>query len=551
MKKIKKMLLCMGLVAAVLLAEGEAFATEEAPYTIQTMAIKVYVKKNGLYQVTEKLKVRYDKPWMGVTKLFHTRLTYGPETYNPVYRDIAVEGGPRRIDELSRDYLVRMRVGDIYKKEDGVKTYTIGYQVDMGEEGGKKAFFYPVMEDTWETEIENLKVDVEFEKSVKTEKAEALVDQTPLHITQKENGFSFTAKNISPQESVYMHMPVPKGYFKKTISENFLSALALMLISLAFALGAGFRLHLRKSRIRGSERNKGPFYYPAAGLTPPEMAYILKGHVDRKDAAALGVYLAEGGYLRGEKTETGIGFRRDVPLPENAPAYMKHYFEGADMEQVIEGVPDVFTKAKALKDAGIRKKNRILGFLTCLVGGLGIYSTGIKVMRNDLIAPVGFFAVTFLFTELLGRKKNVKKVRYIYQAFLAAALIVLPGKCLFPHVVQSLVLTTGIGTLLYMAMPEMSDYGIEKQGEIRALRRSLAQMTKEQGKNLLRENPSYYYRMLPFADLLGAEESLKDMYSGMPLRSPLWFADEEKPEIRADRYMQMMRNIEDSKILED
>lgn len=148
---------------------------------LENYNVSMVVHKDNTYDVTEKLKVFYNESRHGIKRsipetyaIDYTGENGDTKTYNYSMKieDVSVDGAPYS-EEHSDGYLV-LTIGDENERVTGEQEYTITYTFDFGDDridAWDMFYFNIIWSPDWDTSIDNVNFDVNFDKDVDLSKA--------------------------------------------------------------------------------------------------------------------------------------------------------------------------------------------------------------------------------------------------------------------------------------------------------------------------------------------------------------------------------------------
>ncbi len=288
-------------------------------------------------------------------------------------------------------------------------------------------------------------------------------------------------------------------------------------------------------------------------MDPMKMGKLLDGNVDNEDVTSMIYYFAHKGYLTIDVSdEENPSFTRLVDaLPEeNSTAHERSLFDGLFFSGNTVRVSDL--KERYYKSVDKAKKQLItpkmydrksvflfllggiLAFLTAFIlpfwlgrtriGGGYTYLAGAA-----FIAPiVGIWAIGCIRENYRYKWKKGKQFGLLLvQLLIAAVGIVIFVFGLASHIMTRweklylsliVVLTTFIST---GALSRTEEY-CETLGQILGFKDFIVVTEEEKIKFMLEENPALYYKVLPYAQVLGVTDEWEKKFKGILLQPPTW-----------------------------
>lgn len=314
---------------------------------------------------------------------------------------------------------------------------------------------------------------------------------------------------------------------------------------------------------------RDPILTKTVNLTAPDnidpllMGKYVDGKVDKEDLGASIFYLADQGYLgidlrNGEDDLTLV--RTDKPLPEDFPTHLRVIMNGlfvlGDKVSLKTLSCAFYTTAKTATSAAdsaagglYTKRSRaltvFLGVLTVLLLG------GFALLNGIFTVFAGYFnwfpAVVALLSYLIACSGSCRAWKYREKwskgkmwgttiGFFVLAL--LPALAFFVVRSASLtiwaellltVLAAGCGTLGGRLISRTRSYS-DILGQILGFRQFLQFTEKDKVEFMLRDDPTLYYRILPYAQVLGVTDAWTEKFKDLSMQPPAYFYGASSPD---------------------
>ena len=259
---VKKIPVLVFSLALVIMSTASAFA-----YTTEAFDVDVVVAENNSYEVSETVKVNFDKQQHGI-------YVYIPES--------GIEG----ID--LPDFRYRRTIID--------------------DRDTTKDFMYlDLLPTGWETAIKSTTIHVTMPKVVDSSKIQVyadtygsndMVSNVSWDCDETGQNITITGKNLAKGQGITIFAELPEGYWQDQLNyDSVLTLIPIICIVLAAVLLALWMIFGRDKGIIPTVE-----FYPPAGLTPAEVGLIADGTLDKGDLVSLIIYFADKGYLTIEQT---------------------------------------------------------------------------------------------------------------------------------------------------------------------------------------------------------------------------------------------------------
>lgn len=292
-------------------------------------------------------------------------------------------------------------------------------------------------------------------------------------------------------------------------------------------------------------------------MTPADVGYVLDGETKDKDIAALLLYWADRGHLEiHQQEQKNVLFQKIKDLPETANDYEKALFgklfvlgDSISIKGMGEEFADTVRSAKRFiktkfnyeKNRVFTKKSVAFEYLTgalaavplALTMSLGIYYATmdgfLSLFPGPMVWVIGFIAAMLVCDARDNWNASKESHRYVK---LAAGLLMIAGLFVlvtfmcydifgwFPLVPA---VSMVIMALLAPGMRRRTKQGAEWTGHILGLKNYI--QTADAGKleELVKEDPAYFYHMLPYAYVLGTADTWAKQFERIDMEPLCWY----------------------------
>ena len=287
-------------------------------------------------------------------------------------------------------------------------------------------------------------------------------------------------------------------------------------------------------------------------LDPLQMGKMLDGAVDTEDVTSMIYYFAHQGYLsiNLEDEKNPILLKKVAHLPDDAPIHEKTLFNGlfASGDSVCaedlafkfyEKVEVAKLQLPAVK---MYQPKSVVGYLAGgLIGGLFAFLTPMLMavckVGGGYVYPFGFAYLlpiaVLLFSGFLCEnyrykwKKSRRVWIWIGSLAFAALMLTLWVFTLAHHIMTEyeMLLTglTAIGCTLITssALSRREEY-CNELGQILGFKDFIVYTEEDKIKEMLEINPELYYKVLPYAQVLGVTNEWENKFASLVLTPPAW-----------------------------
>ena len=444
--------------------------------------------------------------------------------------------------------------------KDTTKSLNLSYQYDLGKDESSKydEFYYNIV-----SNFDNVVSDVSFEIIF------------PSKINKRDITFFLNGEIVSDDFILYdVEDNIITGYLNKILNENdvfsvrvklpdkyFVGAkdkfnyfkylyLFLPLVSLGLVIYCWFKY------AKGNRRKKELNSLPPRNFDPSEIAYLYKGKMEEADITVDLIYLANNGYLKVEENDDGYKLGKENTFNfikakdyKGKNAIQKLIFDGIFRDRKKSTLNDIeFTvknklmDAKAIidnsdnkeklfnKDINLYKKIVIL-LITLSIFFLTI--TPVKEFTGSyLLVPVltgtmlfGILAFAVIDTGIIP--KIILSVLFIGGSIgLNVYSLIGQDKLIFIYILGTIIVL--LTAVIYICLPQRTKYGNKCMGEIEGFISSLLNMNPNKLKEILADDPNYYYDMVPYAIALGLIDEWAKLGDKIITERPKWHLSNEK-----------------------
>jgi uncharacterized membrane protein YgcG len=285
-------------------------------------------------------------------------------------------------------------------------------------------------------------------------------------------------------------------------------------------------------------------------MDPMKMGYLIDGSINDEDVTSMIYYFADKGYLTIDFTdEDDPVLNHKTEIPDDAPIYQKTLFKGlfkmgssvpvsALKEKYYESV-DAAKLQLAMKKIPRYDKKSVAGFLfstvfSILAGVFAFVAAGLIYVGGDYAPFVGVsLAIVFAITALLLWAKKDLEFKKGRGAIFGVLIVVyaigfsivtfLVGKHVFTSYERFYLcaLTLAAQLIGYCTLSRTETYN-KTLGDILGFKDFIVVTEEEKIKIMLEENPELYYKVLPYAQVLGVTDEWTDKFQNILIKQPEW-----------------------------
>lgn len=457
-------------------------------------------------------------------------------------------------------------------------TFDFSYTYDLGEDrdNAKDFVYFNIIGSSIDTHIGNVEFSITFPKDVTEEYREKLMfyagrygentEGTAVDYTYDEETFTLSGSYSAHTKYTYnfynngeyeapvalhygealtMYQPLSEGYFDVSRSYTFDIVLLVILLALIIVLIVFYVMHRRKHDLIDVVEFKAP-----DGLTPTEAGYIIDRTVSGDDITSLIVYWASKGYVEIQEKEKKIYIKKLKDL-DNAKEHERLFFNAIfssdkpiDTSNLKSVSPFIGQKiSNSIKKEGKKYFNPSVDryyHMTLVAVLVAMVLTIIRIDLQSLNYLFMFFKILLAVVgvALLWRLPNIEKYKHKQKAnkFWAKKIIllVLYVACYIGIILMSesycdpffmRIFTPLVPIALFFIYPYFEQYtakGREYLGRLRGLKQYIEVAEKDMMEAMVKENPTLFYDVLPYAYVLGVSDVYMKKFESIPLESPTW-----------------------------
>lgn len=457
-------------------------------------------------------------------------------------------------------------------------TFDFSYTYDLGEDrdNAKDFVYFNIIGSSIDTHIGNVDFSITFPKDVTEEYREKLMfyagrygentEGTAVDYTYDEETFTLSGSYSAHTKYTYnfynngeyeapvalhygealtMYQPLSEGYFDVSRSYTFDIVLLVILLALIIVLIVFYVMHRRKHDLIDVVEFKAP-----DGLTPTEAGYIIDRTVSGDDITSLIVYWASKGYVEIQEKEKKIYIKKLKDL-DNAKEHEGLFFntiftsgQPIDTSNLKSVSPFIGQKiSNSIKKEGKKYFNPSVDryyHMTLVAVLVAMVLTIIRIDLQSLNYLFMFFKILLAVVgvALLWRLPNIEKYKHKQKAnkFWAKKIIllVLYVACYIGIILMSesycdpffmRIFIPLVPIALFFVYPFFEQYtakGREYLGRLRGLKQYIEVAEKDMMEAMVKENPTLFYDVLPYAYVLGVSDVYMKKFESIPLESPTW-----------------------------
>jgi hypothetical protein len=469
-------------------------------FSITRYDINVTFAADGSADFVETIEVRFTEPRHGIFRFIPLRSVIDGNNVDRLIKDINVDGFKFSESKENDNLIIRIGEADTYVE--GTQLYVIHYRVINPLNFFKdnhSEFYWDLLGVAGEIEVENSSFKIYFPDQVNLT-AEQVRSYTGIagsggqDVELKVNSRTIEGKatrKFMPKEGMTVAVFFPADTFQPMSSWSYFLARHGLLLAPFFFIFSGL---LARYFARNRKQTIMTEYFPPEGVSPAVAGGFVDDSVDNNDVLCLIPHLANHGYLRMEVQEGGFLRKDDITffkLKEAGPelfAFEKDFFNAlfATGDQV---------QLKTLKDK----------FHT--------HMTGVKATVKEWIMAQGWYEPD---QKAMGCMTGIGGlIALAWGGYAVFARQNMDGFAL---------IATGF-ILFYFASKfnKRSPAGNETYRKLEGFRLFVKKAERPVIERLMKEDPLYYDKTMPFALAFGYLKQWNTQFEGLLTQPPSWY----------------------------
>lgn len=559
--KHKISLLSILFIFFIIIFSNKTFGiNSDAGYIIENYKMDIIVNEDNTFDVTETIDVRFTEEGKrgiirNIPRVNDLKRENGEYSKNIAYLTNLEVNDDFKYTKDRKYYNIKIGKNDVVASKE--KTYIIKYKYDIGKDPLKDIdeFYFYIIGEGWNTTINNVEFKIKMPKMFDENKVKFFNvyknNFRNLHlnyIIREKTIIASYNKKLRPNEGLSIRMVLPKGYFYRKWIPFTNAMLIKMFISLILVIVA-IIIWMSDEKKKWIVCKKE--YYPPNNMNSLVLTLLYYGIKD--DAVMLLVSLLNKGYLRFEE------IRYDSSNWKNFKIIKIKDYDGNDKYEKI-----IFEELFKNKDVIEKEEYKyIINDITQKVyDGIDIESFNKKridkksVCIKNLIFIMSMIVMTFMFWSSLSDIvikaiimlvfRWVEKRMYpfiktkTYWIFIMSLIIVpldflfngiirLEDSYLIEFIFESVCFF--ILTVLFIKKNKVIKENIMILERIDSFYKFLRNPRKDKLNELIKNDPNYLYKMIPYIVSLNLLERynnkyIKDLLNA--LGSPAWYEGNEE-----------------------
>lgn len=490
--------------------------------------------------------------------------------YRSDVEGVKVEGGDYTTED-SDDSNCVIRIGSEWHEVTGDHRYVIHYKYIYRDDRRPNYdyLFHTILGTDFNERIDTFRFKVEFEKQLPADIQNRLEVYSGAYgntdnavegliVKANRNFIRGAALNIPPNHGITLYAKLPEGYYENVLSAN--HVLHYISFGLSVMLIVLIVYYLFKTK--GKKPVKVIEFYPPEGISSAEVGTIIDDSVDAVDMASLIPWFAGKGYISIEEKEKGSLLKRTEmvltklkDLPDDAPEYQKKMMyllfknnQTVNLSHMKEN-PSAVDKFKEELKKNFRGDKSLSSYelpiffyfllllsTTCVFGTNSVIET---FDFNEWILAAFLWSVPFILgvgfrlydsdKDLFGSKWKqvlifiVKLMTMVLLCWLYVAEIRAYGAPMGMEASIAMFVVCFILGEFIGRFNVDTDYRVQMAGRLLGFKEFIKTAEKSRLEALQNDDPEYFYKILPYAMVLGLTNKWTKLFKDIEVQQPEWY----------------------------
>ena len=470
-------------------------------FSITRYDINVTFAADGSADFVETIEVRFTEPRHGIFRFIPYRDNINGHELDRLIKDISVDGFKFTTSKVENNN-IEIRIGDADTYVEGTQLYRISYHVVNPLnffDDDHSEFYWDLLGISWPVEIENVTYQLNFPDQVSLTNdqvkgytgSSGAAGQDVIYKVSPKKVEGSTTRKFMPGEGLTVGVFFPKGTFQAMSDWSYFLERHGLLLAPFFFIFSGL---LARFFARNKKQTIMTEYFPPEGVSPAVAGGFVDDSVDNNDVLCLIPHLANHGYLRLEVQEGGFLRKDDIT-----------FFK------LKEAGPELFAFEKEFFNALFSTGDQVE--LKNLKDKFHTHMTGVKASVKDWIMAQGWYEAD---QKAMGCTTGIGGlVALAWGGYAVFARQNMDGFAL---------IATGF-ILFYFASKfnKRSPAGNETYRKLEGFRLFVKKAEKPVIERLMKEDPLYYDKTMPFALAFGYLKQWNTQFQGLLTQPPSWY----------------------------
>lgn len=523
--------------------------TIDNSFEISNLSVEVTATSDRLAYVKETIDVDFNEPRSAIIRDI-------PCNGGLEIRDIVVHGRAFSVTKYG-DFLSVDMDADNYTPSLQSRQYIISYTIDYSKAitkniQAKDSIPLNVVGLGWPTIIHNAAIHITLPEAPTASYYYVGVSGTStgasrLNVVSSGKTITITTLDtLQPFEGITVGYDMPSGIMKSYVNTNIIWNILIggILLIILYVVFYSF----------GRDQIITPVvnFTAPMGLNPAEAGYLIDGNCTPMDLTSLIYFWAAQGHLNIKDDGKNIELVKISELDNSHRIYEKSMFSALfkSMRSVkINSLKETYYPVIISAQNQIRSdysgklyktQSFVASIIMLLIASLAtvawvtISGHAVSAEYNNTrgYLAIAFSIAVYIIGTLMLRyePKLLKSKSKFYMTFVAADLMIafiffLLLKGSFIPLIDSIIISTFLGIVMAVIpfIQCRSNYYNNVLNELLGFRNFINSAEKERLELLLKDNPSYYYDILPYANVLGISEIWMKKFQDLTISQPNWY----------------------------
>ncbi|MCX7883217.1 MAG: DUF2207 domain-containing protein [Brevinematales bacterium] len=500
-------------------------------FEITDYHVRASLHSNGTMTMEETITVLFYEPRHGIYRTLPTRLK--GDRFDHRFR---IEKVWVKDSDFTTSYegsLLKIRIGSPSRYVEGTQVYHIGYTVHnpilvfTNDEGLPwQAFYWNLIGTDWEVPIRHASFEVILDKvwekpdfsvfagkygSPNVERVEALYESSTRTLRGRLVG------ELAPREGITILASFPMGFWPVYDERTFWQKYGYVLSWLVavFYTGGLFLLWMRFGKDKPFV--KMVHFYPPSDLDPAEAGMLIDNTIDQRDVIATIFKWATAGYISIEEKRGVLGIGRDFVFHKKKPLENPKPYECVLWAGLFvkEGVSASFrSQAKIFQPSDFGLEERESVALSSLKNE---FYKAFELAKDEIAEGVREKSLYKPYSRELGWACTFFGIFWIAWgfpfAFATESWYMVPVSLLLS------IVSFFFGSI----MPARTEIGQKYYEQVVGFREFVKRADWPRLERILRDDPLYFDKTLPYAIVFGLEKTWTQKFSPVLTTAPAWY----------------------------
>lgn len=486
-----------------------------------------------------------------------------------------IKGNQNAVKSYSnKNVLIRFGSENFYQPMNTPVTFKLEYTMNLGRDYAKTfdMFYVNLLGIDWSCSIDEFNYSVTLPKEFDSSKLSMFKGKygetnQVTDFAVSGNQITGTISSINPHNAVTISLTLPENYFENAKYVTYSFSTFCLVLSVIFACATIILFFIKPKK----ETMVCPVeFYAPDNLNPVDVSLIYNGKISTKDISSLIIYFASKKYLKIDNKEEGIILTKIKDInAKKSKSYEIELFEalfqdgdtinlseienesktityidanGEFASKTKNSVPKtIFSavpKAEMLSPIKTRYNKTSVTFATiCVIFslvstiayilGLGLYHIGNSSFIIVIVAIISISAITFFEFQIFKSKKTWSKVLYgilisAYAILYLLIMIFYTKNVSYTHEYYNYIIavTSLLPAILSIPMISYTTEQTKMLGRVLGFKNFLLTCEKSRMELLLKDNPEYFYDVLPYAYVFGITDTFIKKFESLGLDIP-------------------------------